>query len=42
MPPDDEWNERRAKIEETGSLFVRWHARGITSVGWPSNSARAT
>jgi pimeloyl-ACP methyl ester carboxylesterase len=25
-PPwgDDEWNERRAAIEETGSLFVRW------------------
>src|SRR6478735_2662773 len=25
-PPwgDDEWNERRATIEETGSLFVRW------------------
>jgi pimeloyl-ACP methyl ester carboxylesterase len=25
-PPwgDDEWNERRAEIEQTGSLFVRW------------------
>ena len=25
-PPwgDDEWNERRAQIEQTGSLFVRW------------------
>ncbi len=25
-PPwgDDEWNERRAAVEETGSLFVRW------------------
>ena len=25
-PPwgDDEWNERRAAVEEVGSLFVRW------------------
>jgi len=25
-PPwgDEEWNERRAEIEQTGSLFVRW------------------
>ena len=35
-PPwgDDEWNERRAEIEQTGSLFVRWPLLVRQLVDW--------
>ena len=35
-PPwgDDEWNERRAAIEQTGSLFVRWPLLVPQLVDW--------
>jgi len=35
-PPwgDDEWNERRSAIDETGSLFVRWPLLAPQLVGW--------
>jgi len=35
-PPwgDDEWNERRAEIEQAGSLFVRWPLLVPQLVGW--------
>ena len=35
-PPwgDDEWNERRAAVEQTGSLFVRWPLLVPQLVDW--------
>lgn len=35
-PPwgDDEWNERRAEVEQTGSLFVRWPRLVPQLVDW--------
>jgi pimeloyl-ACP methyl ester carboxylesterase len=44
-PPwgDDEWNERRAAMEETGSLFVRWPLLVPQLVDWADRTiGRAT
>jgi pimeloyl-ACP methyl ester carboxylesterase len=42
-PPwsDDEWNERRAAIEETGSLFVRWPLLVPQLVEWADRTITA-
>jgi hypothetical protein len=39
-PPwgDDEWNERRAAVEEVGSLFVRWPLLVPQLVDWADRS----
>ena len=43
-PPwgDDEWNERRAAIAETGSLFVRWPRLVPQLVEWADRTIGAT
>jgi pimeloyl-ACP methyl ester carboxylesterase len=43
-PPwgDDEWNERRAAIEETGSLFVRWPLLVPRLVEWADRTIGAS
>lgn len=42
-PPwgDDEWNERRAAVEETGSLFVRWPLLVPQLVAWADRTTAA-
>ena len=42
-PPwgDDEWNERRAAVEQTGSLFVRWPLLVPQLVEWADRSIAA-
>ena len=42
-PPwgDDEWNERRAAIDETGSLFVRWPLLVPQLVEWADRTIGA-
>jgi pimeloyl-ACP methyl ester carboxylesterase len=42
-PPwgDDEWNERRAAITETGSLFVRWPRLVPQLVEWADRTIRS-
>ena len=42
VPPwgDDEWNERRAAIVETGSLFVRWPMLVPQLVAWSDKMVR--
>ena len=39
-PPwgDDEWNERRAAVEQEGSLFVRWPLLVPQLVAWADNA----
>lgn len=43
-PPwgDDEWNERRAAIEATGSLFVRWPLLVPQLVEWADDTISAS
>lgn len=43
-PPwgDDEWNERRAGIEQTGSLFVRWPLLVPQLVEWSDRTIAAS
>ena len=43
-PPwgDDEWNERRAEIEQTGSLFVRWPLLVPQLVDWAERTIDAS
>ena len=38
-PPwdDNEWNERRAAVEQVGSLFVRWPLLVPQLVDWADN-----
>ncbi len=42
-PPwgDDEWNERRAAVEQTGSLFVRWPLLVPQLVEWADRTVGA-
>lgn len=42
-PPwgDDEWNERRAAVEDTGSLFVRWPRLVPQLVEWADRTVGA-
>lgn len=42
-PPwgDDEWNERRAHIEQTGSLFVRWPLLVPQLIEWADRTVGA-
>ena len=42
-PPwgDDEWNERRADIEQTGSLFVRWPLLVPQLIEWADRTVGA-
>ena len=42
-PPwgDDEWNERRAAVEDTGSLFVRWPLLVPQLVEWADRTVGA-
>lgn len=42
-PPwgDDEWNERRAAVEDTGSLFVRWPLLVPQLVEWADRTVAA-
>jgi pimeloyl-ACP methyl ester carboxylesterase len=43
-PPwgDDEWNERRAEVEHTGSLFVRWPLLVPQLVEWADRTIERT
>jgi hypothetical protein len=41
-PPwgNDEWNERRAAVEQTGSLFVRWPLLVPQLIEWSDRTAQ--